>query len=180
MTQWASLGVDPAHPQAHGQGCPGADVQQNGFPVQPLLSFPLRVAQSLFHLVDLLRGAGDPLLAVSLSHAETRGVVSSRLGTVARKRLTGKQRRERPRAEVLLIFCRPRLTSPSSLPRFRPDSPAPLLAAGLLRCSVTPGGGAVDHWAARPSGEVWVEVAEEDAVPLRTPPFVCSATKSHI
>lgn len=71
----ASLGVHPAHQQAHSHGCPGADVQQNGSPVQPLLSFPLRVAQSLFHLVDLLWGAGDPLLTVSLSHAETRVVI---------------------------------------------------------------------------------------------------------
>lgn len=70
MTQNVSLGVHPAHQQAHSQSCPDADVQQNGSPVDPLLSFPLRVAQSLFHLLDLLRGAGDPLLTVSLSYAE--------------------------------------------------------------------------------------------------------------
>lgn len=43
---------------------------------------------------------------------------------------------------------------------------------------MTPGGGAVDHWASRPSGEVWVEVLEEDVVPLRAPPSVCSAKRA--
>lgn len=67
LSKVCSLGVYPAHQQADGHGRPGADVEQDGSPVQPLVSFPLRVAQSLFHLLDLLRGAGDPLLAVPLS-----------------------------------------------------------------------------------------------------------------
>ena len=72
MTQSVSLGVHPAHEQADGQGGPGTDVEQDGSPVQPLLSIPLRFGQFLFHLLDPLRGAGDPLLTVSLSHAGKR------------------------------------------------------------------------------------------------------------
>lgn len=103
------------------------------------------------------------------------GLSSQKEWTMAYTWLTKKQRHEHLHAKVLLIFCWSSLTSQSSLPRFRPDSLAPVLAAGLLRCSVTPGGGAVDHWASRPSGEVWVEVVEEDVVPLQAPPSVCSA-----
>lgn len=91
------------------------------------------------------------------------------------KQLTRKQRSEHLHTEVVLIFCWLSLTSQSSLRRFRPDLPALLPAPGLLRCSVTPGGGVVDHWGSCPSGEVWVEVVEEDVVPLRAPPSVCSA-----
>lgn len=66
----------------------------------------------------------------------------------------------------MLVFCRLSLTSQSCLRRCRPDLLALLPAAGLLRCSGAPGGGAADRWASRPSGEVWVEAVEEDAVPL--------------
>lgn len=75
MTHSVSLGVHPAHKQADGHSRPGADVEQNGPPVEPVLPFPLRIVQSLFHLLDLLGGAGNPLLAVSLSHtAKARSV----------------------------------------------------------------------------------------------------------
>lgn len=67
-----SLEEYPAHQQADSHGRPGADVEQDGFPVQPRVSFPLRVAESLFHLLDLLRGAGDPLPALPLSDSEIR------------------------------------------------------------------------------------------------------------
>lgn len=78
MTHSVSLGVHPAHKQADGHSRPGADVEQNGPPVEPVLSFPLRIVQSLFHLLDLLRGAGDPLVAVPLSHAAKATSVSGR------------------------------------------------------------------------------------------------------
>lgn len=81
------------------------------------------------------------------------------------------------RAQVLLIFCWLPLTSQSSLRRFRPVLPPLLPAAGPLRCSVTPAGGAVGHWASRPSAEVWVEVVEEDVAPLWAPPSVYSANR---
>lgn len=74
MTHSVSLGVHPAHKQADGHSRPGADVEQNGPPVEPVLSFPLRIIQSLFHLLDLLGGAGNPLLAVSLSHTAKQEV----------------------------------------------------------------------------------------------------------
>lgn len=54
MTQSVSLRVHPAHQQADSQSSSGTDVEQDGSPVQPLLSFPVRVGQSLFHLLDLL------------------------------------------------------------------------------------------------------------------------------
>lgn len=79
--------------------------------------------------------------------------------------------------EALLSFCWLSLTSQSSRRRFRPDLLALLPAAGLLRRSVPPRGGTVDHWASRLSGEVWVEVLEEDVVPLRATPSVCSAER---
>lgn len=79
MSQSVSLGVHPANQEANSQSCPGTDVEQDGPPVQPLLSFSLRVRQSLFHLLDLLCGAGDPLLTVSLSDTET-GVKSKEEG----------------------------------------------------------------------------------------------------
>lgn len=74
MTHSVSLGVYPAHKQADSHSRPGTDVEQNGPPVEPILSFPLRVVQSLFHLLDLLGGAGNPLLAVSLSHTAKKEV----------------------------------------------------------------------------------------------------------
>lgn len=72
MTQSVSLGVHPAHQQADSQSRPGTDVKQDGSPVEPLLSIPLRVGQSLFHLLDPLCGAGNPLLTVSLSDTEIK------------------------------------------------------------------------------------------------------------
>lgn len=84
MTHSVSLGVYPAHKQADSHSRPGADVEQDGPPVEPILSFPLRVVQSLFHLLDLLGGAGDPLLAVSLSHTAKQQVsVDSQPRTVS-------------------------------------------------------------------------------------------------
>lgn len=68
--------------------------------------------------------------------------------------------------EVSIIFCWLTLTSQSSLQHCRPDLLALLPPAGPQRCSETPGGGTVDRWASRPSGEVWVGVVEDDEVPL--------------
>lgn len=123
--------------------------------------------------MDLLRGAGDSLLAVSLSHAET-GVIIVDVSEAMNYDLqvTNKD------TQILLISCWRLLTSQSSLRRLRPDSLALFPAAELLRWPVTPGGGAVDRWTSRPSGAVWVEVVEEDVVPLRAPPSVCSAKKA--
>lgn len=68
--------------------------------------------------------------------------------------------------EVGIIFCWLSLTSQSSLRHCRPDLLALPPAAGPQRCSEAPGGGTVDRWASRPSGEVWVGVVEDDEVPL--------------
>lgn len=71
MTRSASLGIHPVQ-QAYGQDRPGAgaDIEQDGSPVLPLLLFPLRLCQSLFHLLDPLCCAGNPFLTVSLSDPE--------------------------------------------------------------------------------------------------------------
>lgn len=78
MTRSASLGIHPVQ-QAYGQDSPGAsaDVEQDGSPVLPLLLFPLRLCQSLFHLLDPLCCAGNPFLTVSLSDPEIDRVYSS-------------------------------------------------------------------------------------------------------
>lgn len=64
-----SLGVHPAEEQAGSNSCTSADVKEDGPPVLPLLLFLLRVGQSLFHLLDLLCSAGNPLFAMSLPEA---------------------------------------------------------------------------------------------------------------
>lgn len=74
MTLSVSLRVYPEHKQANSHSRPGAHVEQNGPPVEPILSFSLRVIQSLFHLLDLLGGAGNSLLAVSLSYTAKQEV----------------------------------------------------------------------------------------------------------
>lgn len=78
MTRSASLGIHPVQ-QAYGQDSPGAgaDIEQDGSPVLPLLLFPLRLCQSLFHLLDPLCCAGNPFLTVSLSDPEIRQRVYS-------------------------------------------------------------------------------------------------------